>query len=346
MSNSFERDGTEERNCAGPLGQQFVPNVFCGTSVDDSVVIASYFPLVTIGTSDLSFEFWFKNALGGVGNSDVSSIVGFVDDRASVTALAALDEDDAIWNPPGGTFAFVSKTQNVRGWHYWTVNFDRSANMELFLDGTSLGTASIAADVALDVGARPWGPLVSLDFIGGTVPGFGAFDLPASTDPGGDFPESLTDPFTDFSFPHMFGVLGPIALHVGGSPLLTAANMASAMANRDVNEFGSGTEIIYRWKNIEFDDDPSWDFNKRHGMRGYTDYPTMQLGMARGADGSVRVPNAAAGATVAEALGLQTVETYGQNSNFDPVPADGMRGWAPLGADQFFTQGGSVPPGL
>ena len=323
------------------------------------------FPSFALGTSSFSIEVWIKYLYFDTWNAATPrSGIGFWGDRGTTTPpppVAAME-----FGPSPIVHALID-TQSVvssaaltvpRGWHHWTMNFKATGTTStVYLDGVLQATLAIAN--------FPWGgadstysfgPLVGVNGGSGAAnPGACEFDLAASTDPGGTNPESLTDDFTNFGFPHVPVIIGPIAVHFAGSspsPILTVAQMADSMARRDVQELNSsgGRDVIYRWRNIGFDDGISWDREPRHGLRGITDLVGVPIGIPRGADGTVRVNTEATlspGAVGDNTFSLQTVATYGQERDSSAiVVADGMRGWAVFGTDPFFSQGGGVPPGL
>lgn len=353
MSNSFEIDGTQSKFCSG--GDPFVPNVFCGSIWSDLQILekSGRYPSVALGLSDFSIEAWVKlvqyNPWSG---ADTRSGIGFWETRASDSDEIAIMEffpDPVVNFHDGSTFAPGSIfMQKPRGWHYWVMNFDRSALCTIFLDGVIEDSFDISV-APLSLGSKFFMPLGGgPDFDVGASPGGTVWDRRARSDPGGDFPESLKDPFTQFEFLHVLAQIGPIALHVGGAkPLLDAADMSNAMSRRNVNELGSGTEIIYRWSDIQFDEGPLWDHDTRHAIRGVSDFAGRRFGCPRGTDETVRVPNAAAGATAGESMVLQTTSQYGQQFDFAVATVeDGFRGWTGFAADPFFSSGGGVPPGL
>ena len=200
------------------------------------------------------------------------------------------------------------------GWHYYVVTSNQVDTMLFYIDGVLQSTTSIegygaVATLALHTYNVPLGHMTATTASIGDVDGW---DVAASTDPGGSFPDSLTDPFTTYAHLSMPCMVGPVAMHRG--TVFTTAVMKAAMNRRGVTS-GSGLSgaqnyaTPYYWQDILFDIGnrrrttdvdipfeptlgPRWDFNPRHSYRGITDYPSMvgPVGIPVGLDGNVGVP--------------------------------------------------------
>ena len=328
--------------CAGPppgSGTPFIPNVFCGTSYNEGFVIdvpSGRFPSQSLGTSDFSMEFW----LNFWGNSDPGSPddhwdIGWPADR---TTPSSFDHEIAMvaflnWSPQvvvddllgGGPIIGGFLPVPTAGWHYWAINFDRSALCSIFIDGELVHSFDISG-VAGSMGSRIFVPS-----------GMNAGDQGPP-----DFPGSYVGDA------YVGGGVGPIATHVGGSaPLLTADNMAEAMRCRDVNFFDDGDELIYRWTNIEFDEGPEWEFDREKIWFFMSELPPIPIAAPVGPDESVRCRSQGTSSGLADSIRFQTVARYGKRDTFVPTtPELDMQAWSCFGSDPFFSTGGGVPPSL
>jgi hypothetical protein len=318
-------------------------------------VVGTRFPAIELGTKDISIEWWMNYyVMQDINSGDDTQLIGFPKTRtgADVITMAGFNW---VGNPALAKSSFNDSTSGAlqsasliipRGWHHWVINIDRNdtQNMFTYLDGTLLDTKDISAQIA-DMGTRSFVPMGFLGSSSGS-PGLimdtdEGWDLTVATDPG-----DLTSNFLDFDFPHVPVALGPIALNVHASlALITQSEMWDSIKARSVIDYSGITQVIYDWKNIEFDNEESWDTNPRHAFRGITDFPNGPIGIPRGADETVRIPNESSGS--GDPLRLQTTATYGQDSEAGLVAVqDGLRGWHAFSTDQFFNRGGGVGPGL
>ena len=321
MSNSFEVEGSADKLCAGStagsgpatddIGSDnddigggnsvWKPNIYLGSSRNTTVLVApvsgTRFPAIVLGSSDFAIEMWLN--FFGFANFDNDSTMGVGFQASGAGPFAYLSFVGGA-SPIRSAFADGGATDSggfltpPRGWHHWTINYDRSANMIVYLDGTAVDT-TVISDNADSLGTLSFHPLAfdGSGTVGDITNGSGGFDLGPGTDPGGNYPESLTDVFTNYDFYHLPCAIGPVAVHAGAGSLVTATEMANSIKRRYVQNFTTLTQVLYQWTDIAFDNGHSWDFNRRHAHRGITDWPPYPIGIPRGVDSSIRVPNIA-----------------------------------------------------
>jgi len=369
MSNSFERDGSAVRLCLGTTAgagsggdpgllttenEFWTPNTYLGSPLDTNILVSpvsgTRFPSIVVGTENFAIEFWAKffsfaefdnDAYMGIGFTGTGNgPFGFLSFVGGASPIRPTYADGAAVTAGGFLAA-------PRGWHHWVINFEKvgTGNMTTHLDGTVVDTTAIPSGTS---GTMSFHPLAfsSPGTVGDVTDGTDDFDVSIATDPGGTFPDSLTDPFTVFDFPHLPCVIGPIAMHVGVelSGVLSTTEIADSIARRDVHNFVNDTEILYRWKDIVFDNARRWDGNRRHAIRGITDFADHAVGIPRGLDSSIRVPDLS-NAGSDHPLRLQTTEIYGQETVASLTAVqDGLRGWHAFMTDPFFATGGGAPP--
>lgn len=354
MSNSFEADGFSSRLCVG-VGDSFVPNVFCGSPYLDTIIgragpDGSIYNQISYPNPTLSLEWWMKfNTFANINDSGDSVGIGWwrngsdgTGDPGSAGSVIAMGLELTSTGPQAiridGTGTTRSSSIAIpRGWHYWAITQDPATNMIVFIDGTAVSTTSISG------GSIPsWRPTRTpmVHMASGGVQGnVAGWDVPAATDPGGNYPESLTDDFTVFTHQRMPCVIGPVAFY---GNILPASAMAQAMIRRGVG-FGVSPLEIMDWETVEWTDDPSWDFNPRHIYRGISDLPDQQVAIPRAENSNVKIGE----------VRFQTLTSYAQDNDTTATTAStlvtgktGLRGWCAFMSDPFFSSGGSVPPGL
>lgn len=257
MSTGFSPGGTSRLICASlgspnPSGATLenpVVNVYLGDW--DSLGIdtpSPVMPTVVLGTNDFSYECWLAQSAGWGVHADLSLwMIGFADNPTSgledrystiVWDLAGAQTELAHFDPDGagGTASVTADSHAIityTSWSHHAVNVDRSANIEYFVNGTSLGTGDISGSVATSIGTREFHFLAR------------GFDLGA-----------VADGQTESS-PR---ALGPIACH---NRLLTGAEIVDSFRGRTVNNFGASTShFVYNWKTIR--GATGWEGNHDH----------------------------------------------------------------------------------
>ena len=168
MTTGYDEEGIEELVCVEPPGGDFLPTAICA-----SVVQGDEAPSLTFGAVDFSIETWLKWAQGNDSpGADVTCWLGAMAVNGAGNALsdygAALRVspdvftmraffDDAL----GGVGVNVTTGVVGMDWKHLVLNYDRAgpAELEVFIDSTSVGTVAINANA---IAACPVWPYVSI----------------------------------------------------------------------------------------------------------------------------------------------------------------------------------------
>jgi len=272
--------------------RSFRPNVFTGMYP----YTAANPPLIAIGVADFSYEFWhhFRRQprwpLGGNWWQFVGYCVPDWDWGCAcwpeghwLTPGVRAFYDADIGAPPAAVTTGVLTLPDPYGWHHYACNFDRSANLELFVDGLSLGTVAID-----NINAGSW-RFYALVTNSTSVADCDVSDDPAVLPPG------------ETSQVHAFGVVGPVAAHAS---LLTPAQLRNSVRGKRVQNFAT-TVINWDWRNVE--SHTGWEIDANRIIAKATDFLTG-VAAPLGANGTVVVPDASGNGND---YVLPTAETYG-----------------------------------
>lgn len=190
------------------------PNVFCGMRMD-GIGAGSF----AMGTSDFAIEYWLCNKAYELGDPSHQgqTIVGFASIVSSAVFFRAGANHSGM-TPVGQYFDGVGRVSTGDGpievdWHHYVLNYDRSGNLSLIMDGATQGTVAINTT---SLASFPFYPLSGLN--------------------SGDEDDLV-----------FLARVGPVAVHSG--TLLTAAQINTSIQNRYVNNL-SQTILLYDWKGI------------------------------------------------------------------------------------------------
>lgn len=311
--------------CSTPPGEQMTANVFAGTSINETAVPGNAFPdLSPVLDDDYSLNIWVKYLPASTGATHVlDSWIGLVDGstRAVRTGWRLTSTTIRFQVSDGTTTVLGTPRTWPKGWHHWTWGTPNGWDtVSWYIDGILVETLNTAA-IAGDHG-NLFCPLVGLDTGAPT-----AFDLGASTDPGGNYPTSLTDPFLSTAFSHIPCVVGPAEFATQDT---SASDMDANVRDRTVHP-RDNTQFRVFWTEIE--NGPfEWDLNPRHIIRGISDF----------AGGAVPMNNVSI--TYTGGLALQTFISYGQAEPVTPYALiAGMRAHFAFVIDPFFDLSGNIP---
>lgn len=343
MSTSWSADGTKSKFCSkqgpddDPDGYQ--QNCFAGGQFfdDDSADGDSVWPTVTIGVADFAMEWWMKTTMfSAASGEDFSSITGLFDTNIYATygINASMWQRHGAFNPwidfNWGTGSAQSRpvASPVVGWQHNLANFDRNGNLTWYKNGEIYDAVSIAGSNGVDIGDLYVAPLHHEAGLGGE-PGI-------VTDPGGTYPDSLTDPFSIFNFSHHSYYIGPFALHVGA--LLSATQINNSLRNRCAQNIAGVTQVYYNWRRILYV--TGWEKNRRHINRQTSDYIKNLAAPLSDQTTVVVVDETQNG----NDLELDVTDEYGQEL-WDRIPwvfAPGDRATCAFVSDSFFQSGGGI----
>lgn len=153
MATGYDEEGISELVCVDPPGgRDFVPTAMCAC-----VLAGDEGPSLTFGVADFSFEVWFKWAQGNDSpGADVTCWLGAFDvvapggvsSHGAAMRISAVDYTvqaryDETLSSLGVTH--ISGATPL-GWNHYVMNYDRSGNLELYVNGTQDGTVAINAN--------------------------------------------------------------------------------------------------------------------------------------------------------------------------------------------------------
>ena len=211
-------------------------------------------PAFAAGLSDLSIEMVILPREGSpAGASDFASLSGLCDGPdfsgdvvIGVTNIVSnLNSVVFTWTVGGPIRQLSINPFRPRTfWTYLCCNFDRSGDMEMFDNGSSVGTADISADVAVDVPSH------------GIYPMVGQSSILGITDDLTDDPDGLVLPW--------YSPFAGFAIH---SRLLTPGEIATNNAALNTGDYAE-TEVRYNFRTFIDENgdriDPSRDTNLDH----------------------------------------------------------------------------------
>jgi hypothetical protein len=342
MATGWNAGGYESRfSCGGGVDGLFVPNCFSGTNVHADYTPGNTFGEVAVDNNDVSIEFWFKMIL--FEDWDVGSppfaYVGFMGNGGGLfpgyRIGAEITEGRIQLRIDDGVDLALGAIETLSpGWHHILVEMVRGATdlAKLYIDGVEVDSVDIST-ITLSLATCIFVPYATTYEDTNLFP-----DLGIDGDPGTDYPDSLTDTFTDYDFYHHPGIVGPVAAHLA---TLTEAQIQDSLLRRDVQDLAS-TAVLYRWTEVQGVE--SWETNPRHIIRGYSDY-VRRVGAPVGEQGAIIVPDQSGNGVD---LTLESFTEYGQIP-WDFVGAEaktaGMRSHVAFASDSFFQTGGGVPGG-
>ena len=275
------------------------PTVWLGSSGGDSTIVwngadGTILDGRDFGTSDFALEFWVKRLFpdsitnwgwGGAGNfgyclsgviaSSTGNSPDFTPGGSAVSSNIAggwIEMNDGAFKAvyvsdpaaPPTTYGSVTGTLGM-GWHHIAVNYDRSGNMELFIDGVSQGTDAIdATDLGAAAGnANALGTHLCLS---DNSTGQGKVEIPYC--------------------------IGGFALHV--NTLMTTAQIQDSIANGTVYiGDGTTTRVAFLTHQIRTTLGPGWDDSSLNqdltpdsALDGYGVFTTTLYSTADGNTGS------------------------------------------------------------
>lgn len=241
MASGYDEDGTLERlvcvsppDAGGGGASEIIPSTFFSVSHN------GYTPFdLALGVGDFSFEFWVRhvpnsqNGPGAPGIVNTVQLFGISEVAVVATQVppaADVDIDASVYSsftpagslatwyggqePPGGITNWVHGTKV--NWQHVVANFDRNVQMEVLVDGVSIGVDALAdAGAPENILAHPFhfGDMV-IDVIGA-----------------GNNPRSA---------------FGPMALH---QVILTAAQIRESMGRKHVQLLAT-TMCAYDWRGV------------------------------------------------------------------------------------------------
>lgn len=162
MTTGYDEEGIEELVCVEPPSGDFVPTAMCAL-----VIAGDEGPSLTFGVGDFAIEVWLKWAQGDDSpGADVTCWLGAFDvvapggasnhgaavriSATSFTLQARYDETLA------GVGVVVISGVIPFGWNHFVMNYDRSGNLELVVNGTSGGTVAINANAMAATSILPY----------------------------------------------------------------------------------------------------------------------------------------------------------------------------------------------
>ncbi|HUW96272.1 MAG TPA: hypothetical protein VMW58_10840 [Anaerolineae bacterium] len=304
MATGYNEAGAEELLCIDP-GEDFLPTAMCA-----SVVQGDEAPSLTFGVADFSIEVWLKWAQGNDSpGADVTCWLGAMAVNGAGNALsdygAALRVspdvftmraffDDAL----GGVGVNVTTGVVGMDWKHLVLNYDRAgpAELEVFIDSTSVGTVAINANA---IAACPVWPYVSVEL-----------DARAANMPNNDDAD-------------WFGAIvsrvwqGPMAVH---GRLLTDAEINDSYREHRVQNIAGVTEILWDPRNIE--GHTGWEVREDYICsldRGLLHLP---FGAPEGVYGTVVLPDSSGNGND---FSLPVAETYGNANTATDTLGNGGR---------------------
>jgi len=232
---------------------------------------------INLGVSNFSYEFWTARKVITFYPEPPYWTTGFCEISgpfllAEANFFAAATPPWAIaWyrNPPGPALAEVQVLNvDVTKWVHVALNYDRAANLEIYLNGVLSDTDPIDAN---DMGTSCF------------------FAHSLSRNGPGNCSDDRND-ITSFAPAHV--VIGPIAMHMR---LLTPAEIRDSVRGKRVQNFGTpNTRICWDWRLIErLDGNPvDWDFDDTHITDAFwVGLDGRAMGSPLGAAGTVRIPD-------------------------------------------------------
>ena len=269
-------DGTPRLFCGTTPGGggdvEFIPNVFLGYPWSQTQPPSPSLPSITPGTSDFSLEVWARRKLGS--SIDDQFVTGIMEDNSGLPVIIAViswdtspadtvrAQFDALGAGVPSLISTGSQSPTRLGrWSHYVANFDRNANMELFIDTDSKETVSISAQA---------------DSVTGEVHALTADHV---------------DPYHGTSFSgwpeedNIFPVIiGPMAIH---NRLMTNAEIQDSYRNRKVQNISNVSFINFDWRKIE--GQTGWDTDWSRMMLGHKFALPVPAGAPQGAAGTVSV---------------------------------------------------------
>jgi len=242
-------------------------------------------PAIAIGLNDFVIEFWLKTKYSSAGPTmdawnrtgalDVVVGGGATTDMYCVyhgtgnNVEAEFDQDGVA----GGLQTGTPWSSNARyGWQYVVANYDRSANLQLYIntiaDATAL--ADISAFVAVNLGNQLFYPNL--------------YEI--------SNPNFIDEAGVGLNNRVILGVVGPFAVHV--NTLLTAAQMAESYTNRGVQQIAQ-TQVRYDYRDVTA---TGWEARRNRMLTGMIGGTGAVAFTVKGVDIPVAAPEGAAGAVL------------------------------------------------
>lgn len=300
----------------GPRG--FNSNVFLGYPWSQTQPPVPALPSITPGVGDFSLEVWGRRKFGS--SNDDQFVTGIVEDNGGLPVIIAviswdtspLDTVRAQFDALGAGLPSLLGTGSqsptrLGRWSHYVVNFDRSANMELFIDTESKEAVDISAQA---------------DSVTGEVHALTADHV----DPyhGTSFTDWVGD---DAVFPV---IIGPLAIH---NRLLTNDEIQDSYRNRRVQNISGVGLINFDWRRIE--GQTGWDTDWSRMMLGHKVALPVPAAAPQGAATTITVRDQSGSGNHWTIPSVADYTTYDAPTIGGTEIEDGV--WPmPFGADPFF----------
>lgn len=255
MTTGYDEKGMEDLICVGPPGgeEEFLPTAFySGSFAGDE------FPTYDFGVADFSFEVWVKWCQGNDSpGADVTTWFGAFDVTApggtmyyggGVAVNPGAYNAACFYNStPGVGIGVHSGYQTIPlGWSYLAFNFDRSGNLDHYINGVQVGLQP-AIDL-VNVGTLSFAPNVSAELDLRTA-------VMLNNDANNWYDNIISRIWT-----------GRMAMH---NRLLTTAEIQDSYSNQRVQNISGVTKIM-------------WDPREVTGHTGWETRPDYLASLMRG----------------------------------------------------------------
>lgn len=164
MATGYDEEGIDELVCVEPpAGDDFLPTAMCA-----AVVEGDEGPSLTLGAGDFSIETWLKWAQGDdspgadvtcwLGVFDITAPGGVANHGAAMRVSPASYTVQARYNDTPGIGAGSTHISGAisPGWRHYVMNYDRSGNLDLYIDATLDGSVAINANALAAMNVFPY----------------------------------------------------------------------------------------------------------------------------------------------------------------------------------------------